>query len=90
MLILILVFFIFLQLVHLEFMGLFVQDDQVIQNIHLLGRCDQQHKMISYEIGMGFILLLIFLLVGSLNLTDIVLAQKYVWFCVPLLPATIV
>jgi len=25
-------------------MGLFVQDDQVIQNIHLLGRCDQQHK----------------------------------------------
>tara|TARA_Y100001956_G_C4103116_1_gene178635 strand:+ start:765 stop:905 length:141 start_codon:yes stop_codon:yes gene_type:complete len=46
--------------------------------------------MISYEIGMGFILLLIFLLVGSLNLTDIVLAQKYIWFCVPLLPATIV
>jgi NADH-quinone oxidoreductase subunit H len=46
--------------------------------------------MISYEIGMGFILLLIFVLVGSLNLTDIVLAQKYVWFCVPLLPATIV
>jgi NADH-quinone oxidoreductase subunit H len=32
--------------------------------------------MISYEIGIGFILLLVFLLVGSLNLTDIVIAQE--------------
>ena len=55
-----------------------------------IGALRSAAQMISYEIGMGFILLLIFLLVGSLNLTDIVLAQKYVWFCVPLLPATIV
>jgi NADH:ubiquinone oxidoreductase subunit H len=32
--------------------------------------------MISYEIGMGFILLIVFFMVGSLNVTDIVLAQK--------------
>ena len=55
-----------------------------------IGALRSAAQMISYEIGMGFILLLIFVLVGSLNLTDIVLAQKYVWFCVPLLPATIV
>ena len=55
-----------------------------------IGALRSAAQIISYEIGMGFILLLIFVLVGSLNLTDIVLAQKYVWFCVPLLPATIV
>ena len=55
-----------------------------------IGALRSAAQMISYEIGMGFILLLIFVLVGSLNLTDIVLAQKYVWFCVPLLPTTIV
>ena len=55
-----------------------------------IGALRSAAQMISYEIGMGFILLLIFLMVGSLNLTDIVLAQKYVWFCVPLLPATMI
>lgn len=39
---------------------------------------------------MGFILLLVFLLVGSLNLTDIVLAQQGGWFCFPLFPATLI
>ena len=55
-----------------------------------IGALRSAAQMISYEIGMGFILLLIFLMVGSLNLTDIVLAQKNVWFCVPLLPATMI
>ena len=55
-----------------------------------IGALRSAAQMISYEIGMGFILLLIFLLVGSLNLTDIVLAQKNIWFCVPLLPATMI
>jgi NADH-quinone oxidoreductase subunit H len=55
-----------------------------------IGALRSAAQMISYEIGMGFILLLIFLLVGSLNLTDIVLAQKDIWFCVPLLPATMI
>jgi len=55
-----------------------------------IGALRSAAQMISYEIGMGFILLLIFLLVGSLNLTDIVLAQKSGWFCVPLLPATMI
>ena len=45
-----------------------------------LGALRSSAQMISYEIGMGFILLLVFLLVGSLNLTDIVLAQQSGWF----------
>jgi len=32
--------------------------------------------MISYEIAIGFLLLMIFLMAGSLNMTNIVLAQK--------------
>ena len=55
-----------------------------------IGALRSAAQMVSYEIGMGFILLLIFLLVGSLNLTDIVFAQQHVWFCVPLLPATMI
>lgn len=55
-----------------------------------LGALRSSAQMISYEIGMGFILLLVFLLVGSLNLTDIVLAQQGGWFCFPLFPATLI
>tara|TARA_B100000780_G_C20837689_1_gene332886 strand:- start:312 stop:554 length:243 start_codon:yes stop_codon:yes gene_type:complete len=41
-----------------------------------LGALRSSAQMISYEIGMGFILLIVFIMVGSLNVTDIVLAQK--------------
>jgi NADH-quinone oxidoreductase subunit H len=46
--------------------------------------------MISYEIGIGFILLLVFLLVGSLNLTDIVIAQELGCFFIPIFPAILI
>ena len=55
-----------------------------------IGALRSSAQMISYELGMGFILLLIFLLVGSLNLTDIVLAQQGIWFFIPLFPAMII
>jgi NADH-quinone oxidoreductase subunit H len=41
-----------------------------------LGSLRSSAQMISYEIGMGFILLVVFIMVGSLNVTEIVLAQK--------------
>ena len=41
-----------------------------------LGALRSSAQMISYEIGMGFILLVVFIMVGSLNITDIVVAQK--------------
>lgn len=42
--------------------------------------------MISYEVSIGLILISVLLCVGSLNLTDIVLAQRRIWFIVPLFP----
>jgi len=46
--------------------------------------------MVSYEVSMGFVMVSVLLCVGSLNLTDIVLAQNKVWFCLPLFPMFIV
>jgi NADH-quinone oxidoreductase subunit H len=55
-----------------------------------LGALRSSAQMISYEICMGFILLIVFIMVGSLNVTDIVLAQKGIWFCYPLFPAVMI
>lgn len=55
-----------------------------------LGALRSSAQMISYEIAIGFLLLMIFLLAGSLNMTAIVLAQKGVWFCIPLLPSIMI
>lgn len=43
-------------------------------------------QMISYEVSIGIIIIVVLLFVGSLNLTDIVLAQKNHWFFIPLFP----
>jgi len=45
--------------------------------------------MVSYEVSMGLIVITVLILVGSLNLTEIVLAQRSVWFCIPLFPLLI-
>ena len=42
--------------------------------------------MVSYEVSIGLIIITVLLCVGSLNLSEIVLAQKNVWFGVPLFP----
>ena len=55
-----------------------------------LGALRSAAQMISYEISIGFIIITVLLCVGSLNLTDIVLAQKTVWFVIPLLPMFVV
>ncbi len=47
-------------------------------------------QMVSYEVSMGFILVTVLLCVGSLNLSDIVLAQEKVWFAIPLFPMFVV
>lgn len=46
-------------------------------------------QMISYEVSIGLILMSIIICTGSLNLTKIVLAQKEIWFIIPLFPAAI-
>jgi NADH-quinone oxidoreductase subunit H len=43
-------------------------------------------QMISYEVSMGFIFLVIIVSAGSLNLIDIVLSQKHMWYVFPHFP----
>jgi NADH-quinone oxidoreductase subunit H len=49
----------------------------------LLGALRGSAQMISYEVFMGLSLMGVVMLAGSFNMTDIVLAQKKVWFCIP-------
>ena len=55
-----------------------------------LGALRSAAQMVSYEVSMGFVIITVLICVGSLNLTDIVLAQKNLWFCIPLLPMFVV
>ena len=51
-----------------------------------LGAMRSAAQMISYELAIGLVLVCIMMCVGSLNLSDIVHAQKKMWFVVPFFP----
>ena len=55
-----------------------------------LGSIRSTAQMVSYEISIGVIIVNVLLFVGSLNLSDIVLAQKKIWFVVPLFPMFVI
>jgi len=55
-----------------------------------LGALRSAAQMVSYEVSIGFVLVTVLLCVGSLNLSDIVLAQRNVWFVIPLLPMAVI
>ena len=55
-----------------------------------LGAIRSAAQMISYEVSIGVIIINVLLCVGSLNLTDIVLAQEKIWFVIPLFPMFVI
>jgi len=55
-----------------------------------LGGLRSAAQMVSYEVSMGFIIITVLLVSGSLNLSDIVRAQQNVWFVIPLFPMAVI
>ena len=55
-----------------------------------LGAIRSAAQMVSYEVSIGIIIINVLLCVGSLNLNDIVIAQKEMWFIIPLFPMFVI
>ena len=55
-----------------------------------LGAIRSAAQMVSYEVSIGIIIINVLLCVGSLNLNQIVIAQKNLWFVIPLFPMFVI
>ena len=55
-----------------------------------LGSLRSAAQMISYEVSIGLIIISVLLSAGSLNLTDIVMSQKNLWYIIPHFPMFVI
>ncbi len=58
-----------------------------------LGALRSAAQMVSYEVSIGFVMITVLLVAGSLNLSDIVLSQQggfWHWYWLPLLPMFVI
>ena len=55
-----------------------------------LGSLRSTASIISYELVIGLLILIVIILIGSLNLTNIIESQKSVWYVLPLLPISLI
>ena len=56
-----------------------------------LGAIRSAAQMVSYEVSMGFVIITVLLVAGSLNLSEIVRAQEEtLWFVIPLFPMAVI
>ena len=55
-----------------------------------MGAMRSAAQMVSYEVSIGFVIITVLLCVGSLNLSDIVIAQKNLWFIFRLFPMFVI
>ena len=55
-----------------------------------MGALRSAAQMVSYEVSIGLVIVTVLVCVGSLNLSDIVYAQKSVWYVFPLFPMFVV
>jgi NADH-quinone oxidoreductase subunit H len=55
-----------------------------------LGAIRSAAQMVSYEVSIGVIIINVLICVGSLNLSDIVMAQAKLWFVIPLFPMFVI
>ena len=55
-----------------------------------MGALRSAAQMVSYEVSIGLVIVTVLVCVGSLNLSDIVYAQKSVWYVFPLFPMFVI